>query len=296
VVNPDGCRATIQDLQVNVWGRREEDGFARRALDNVGVQYGLEALNLPAGDPGKITTQQFVDLNTRVGGVNIEGLKQVERTAMDPEVAEIAFRSSMVNDGRGLARTAIIDFAASANVEIHTPYHAYALEQRMENIGHADNHVIWHNGPSGTAWDTMDDWLAAVEAAGGIDPITGLDPDVVKATRPEIAHDSCWDGDTQQPLEACAGDVFGDSRIKAGMPRSHEVLKCTLKPIDPADYAGAAPPVTPADIAVLEQVFPDGVCDYSQPGVGQLPSVQWLSYADGPGGEPLGPPPASTSF
>jgi hypothetical protein len=295
VVNPDGCRATIQDLQVNVWGRREEDGFARRALDNVGVQYGLEALNLPAGDPGKITTQQFVDLNTRVGGVDIDGLPQLGRTAMDPEVAEIAYRSSMLNDGRGLARTAIINFAASANVEIHTPYHAYAFEERMAAIGHEDNHVIWHNGPAGTAWDTMDDWLAAVEEAGGIDPITGLDPDVVKATRPDIAHDSCWSGSTQQPLDACAGDVYGDSRIKAGMPLSHDVLKCTLKPIDPADYAGAVPPMTPADLLALEQAFPDGVCDYDEPGVGQdAGSVQWLTYANGPGGEPLGPPPVST--
>jgi hypothetical protein len=295
-VRPDGCRATLQDLQVNVWGRRAEDGFARRAMDNVGVQYGLAALNLPAGDPGKITMQQFLDLNARVGGVDIDGVRQLARTEMDAETAEIAYRSSMVNDGRGLARVAIIDFAASANVEIHTPYHAYAIEERMAAIGHEDTHVIWHNGPGGTAWDVMDAWLAAAEAAGAIDPLTGIDPEVLAATRPEAAHDSCWEGGAQLPLEACADLVFADSRIQAGMSRAHDVLKCTLKPIDPADYAGAVLPVTPVDLVALQQIFPEGVCDYDQPGVGQVPSVPWLSYADGPGGEPLGPPPTSTAL
>lgn len=65
--------------------------------------------------------------------------------------------------GRGLARTAIINFAAGLNVEIHTPYHAYALEARMAKIGHADNHVIWRNGPGDIAWNTMDAWLAEID-------------------------------------------------------------------------------------------------------------------------------------
>jgi Tannase-like family of unknown function (DUF6351) len=154
IINPDGCRATVQDIQVNVWGRRP-DGFAKRPIDNVGVQYGLEALNLPLGNPGKITFAQFLDMNARIGGVDIDGVKQVERTRTDPGVTETVYRSSMVNDGEGLARAAIINFAAPQNVEIHTPYHAYVLEARMAKIGHADNHAIWHNGPArslGTRW------------------------------------------------------------------------------------------------------------------------------------------------
>lgn len=293
ILNPDGCRATVHDIQVNVWGKRP-DGFAKRPLDNVGVQYGLKALNLPVGDPGKITFAQFLDMNARIGGVDIDGVKQLDRTRTDQGVPEIAYRSSMINDGEGLARTAIINFAASLNVEIHTPYHAYALEARMAKIGHADNHVIWHNGPSGLAWDTMDRWLAAVEAAGGIDPLTGMDPAIVKATRPAIAYDSCWSGATQQALDACKPQVFGDARLQAGMPASHDNLKCQLKPIDPADYAGAVPPLTEVDLAALELVFPEGVCDYSVEGVDKAPSVPWLSYMDGPGGQPLGAPPAST--
>jgi len=295
VVNPDGCRATIQDLQVNIWGRRG-DTFAKRMFDNVGVQYGLEALNLPLGDPGKITFAQFLDMNARIGGVNEDFVRTTDRLRADDGAPEIAYRSSMLNDGEGLARTAIIDFAASANVEIHTPYHAYALEARMAKIGAADQHVIWHNGPGGTAWDTMDAWLAGVEADGGIDPFEGMDPALVQANRPAIAHDSCWNGATQQPLSACSDLVFGDARLKAGMPNSHDNLKCQLKPIDLADYAGAVPPLTEVDVTLLETVFPEGVCDYTLEGMDKAPSVPWLSYMDGPGGQPLGPPPVSTAL
>jgi Tannase-like family of unknown function (DUF6351) len=141
----------------------------------------------------------------------------------------------------------------------------------------------------------MDAWLAAVEAAGGIDPLEGMDPALVKAARPAIAHDSCWSGTTQQPLSACAGQVFGDARLKAGMPLAHDNLKCVLKPIDPLDYAGAVPPLTAADLAALPIVFPDGVCDYSRPGVDKSPSVPWLTYGGGPGGQPLGAAPTSTT-
>jgi hypothetical protein len=53
-------------------------------------------------------------------------------------------------------------------------------------------------------------------------------------------------------------------------------LKCARKPVNFADY-----PVTfTADLrARLLAVFPDGVCDYTQPGVGQqAPLGPWLSF------------------
>lgn len=303
VTNPDGCRATVNDLQVSVLGRRRKDGFARRPLDNVGVQYGLEALNLPITDPGKITFAQFLDLNTRMGGNDIDGLPQTERTRADALAVEYAHRASLINDGRGLARAAIINFANSINVEIHTSYHAYAMEARLAELGHEDNHAIWHSGPSGTAWDTMDLWLSEIEADGGIDPLTGMDPALVKANAPASAPgaplgatDSCWSSGSQTALGDCAGEVFGDLRRKAGMPIQHDTVQCQLKPIDPADYAGAVPAPTALDLMALEAVFPEGVCDYGVDGQNVVPSVEWLSYENGPGGEPLGTPPASTPF
>ena len=46
------------------------------------------------------------------------------------------------------------------------------------------------------------------------------------------------------------------------------VLKCTLKPINFADYSVA---FTAAQQAQLRTIFSNGVCDYSQPGGGQQP-------------------------
>ena len=45
--------------------------------------------------------------------------------------------------------------------------------------------------------------------------------------------------------------------------------------------------------ATLQGAFPDGVCDFSKPGVGFQPNVPWLDYTNGPGGQPLGSPPAT---
>ena len=127
-------------------------------------------------------------------------------------------------------------------------------------------------------------------------PLTGMDPATVKANKPATAFDSCWSGNTQGALADCASQVFGDSRLNAGMPTSHDVLECQLKPISAADYAGAVPPPLPTDLALLAQIFPQGVCDYTKPPKNVVPSVQWLTYENGPGGEPLGADATSTPF
>jgi hypothetical protein len=46
------------------------------------------------------------------------------------------------------------------------------------------------------------------------------------------------------------------------------ILKCQLKPIDPADYKVK---LTTEEKARLEKIFPEGVCDWSKPGVEQQP-------------------------
>jgi Tannase-like family of unknown function (DUF6351)/PEP-CTERM motif len=297
VTKRDGCRATVNDIQVNMWGRRAKDGFARRPIDNVGVQYGLAALNLPITDPGKITFAQFLDLNAKIGGVDIDGVPTTARTLADAGTPLIAYRTGNIDDGRGLAQAAILDLSVSDSPAqtVHTAHHAYALEARMAAVGAQDNHAIWHNAPGDVAFATMDEWLTAVEAAGGITPF-GMDPVKVRANRPATAYDSCWSGSVQGPLSNCASQVWSAPRIKAGASIAHDNMKCQLKPINAADYAGAVPAPTAVDLAALALIFPQGVCDFSKPAVDQVPSVPWLTYKNGPGGQPLGPVPTSTPF
>ena len=67
-----------------------------------------------------------------------------------------------------------------------------------------------------------------------------------------------------QVYQASAG-LLRDQR--AGAPLSNDVLKCRLKPIDPADYRAT---FTDAQKARLARIFPSGVCDFSKPGVEQV--------------------------
>ena len=46
----------------------------------------------------------------------------------------------------------------------------------------------------------------------------------------------------------------------AGAPIANDVLKCQLKPVSAADYKAS---FTPAQLARLKAIFPDGVCDFS---------------------------------
>jgi hypothetical protein len=49
---------------------------------------------------------------------------------------------------------------------------------------------------------------------------------------------------------------------------ANDVLKCQLRPIDSSLYKVR---FTAAETAQLKALFPQGVCDYSRPGVGQQP-------------------------
>ena len=61
--------------------------FARSPWDNVGIQYGLRRLN-----DGKITMDQFIDINTRIGGHDANGKIVPQRQVGDPEALRIAYR------------------------------------------------------------------------------------------------------------------------------------------------------------------------------------------------------------
>ena len=81
---------------------------------------------------------------------------------------------------------------------------------------------------------------------------------------------------------ACNGlyPSFPAPRMVAGGPLAGDVIACTLKSIDPTDYAVA---FTADEMARLQTIFPDGVCDWSESGLEQQPLAgTFLSYGPSP--------------
>jgi hypothetical protein len=292
--NRQGVRCTLQDYAVSVWGRRASDGFANRIYDNVGVQYGLQALL-----NGKITAEQFVDLNEKIGGIDIDWKYQPQRSVADPNGLTTAYRSGRVTWYREAAKVPIIDLRGSSNAEIHTDHHSYVNRARLDqaNGGHG-NQIIWTSGgsllgdPTATAqaFLLIDQWLAAIEADTRSIPLEQK----VLDDKPVQAVDACWIGGqkvTDTTVCRAAFPYFSDPRLVAGVPWTENVLKCQLKPLNRSDY-----PVntfTNAQWARLQAAFPTGVCNWNLPSVGFQPSLPWMTFAGGPGGQPLPPPPVS---
>lgn len=324
--NPDGVRCTLQDANVNLFGVDPATGFARRPLDNVGVQYGLAALQ-----DGTITPEQFVDLNTSIGGLDIDGQPQPERHAMDPEVARLLYESGMIVGRGALGETPVIDLAPYLDLipvaNIHESVRPFQIRERLRaHTGQDDTQVIWRGVVTqADALDEAEEWVTAVAAAR---PGPGGDHvAAVAGARPASVDDRCAFGtvggrldtaaingplglvqgpllpgadlpdlglplrvDVPEDFDSGVGPcsvvlpVVSTPRAVAGMPGSDDVVKCRLKPIDPADYPAS---VTADDLQQLAAAFPDGVCDYGQPGVGEVDrSIRWPSL----GGEDLHPP------
>jgi hypothetical protein len=274
---------------VSIFGRRASDGFGNYPYDNVGVQYGLVALN-----SGQITPEQFVDLNENVGGIDIDWNYQAQRSVADAFAVQTMYRAGLVTYPREAAKVPIIDLRGSSNFEIHTDFHSWQMRERLKKAnGHADNHVIWTSGEpfgqAGPSFDLLDTWLSRIEA----DTSDRTLEDKVRRNRPAAAVDACWIQDQKvTDMQKCraAFPYYADPRIAAGGPLADDVVKCTLKPLDRQDYEVE---FSDPQWERLKQAFPDGVCDYSKPGQFQQPSIPWMSFADGPGGTPLGDPPRS---
>lgn len=298
VTNPSGARCTYQDNMVNIFGVSPVTGFARLPFDNVGIQYGLKALNA-----GTITFAQFVDLNSRIGGHDIDGNIVANRTAGDPVALRTAYETGRVNEfGAGLASIPIIDVRSyldfvqpGGNVDVHTAYHSRVNRARLVAAnGNADNQVIVTVPSTGTLggdvgsrtsplavvsrhlFDLMDQWLANIAA----DTRPGTQAQKVVRNKPAELVDSCYDTSLAEITNAVQCDAmypkFGDPRLAAGAPATDDVLKCALKPVDAADYN---PPLTPTQLDTVRSTFPNGVCDFSKTPVGKVPLADtWLAY------------------
>ena len=297
-LNPRGARATVYDHAVNIYGRDLATGFVRRPLDNVGVQYGLAALNA-----GTITTAQFLDLNERIGGLDLDARPSAERHRADLVATQLAYQTGRIlSGGGGLAATPIIDYHTymddAPKGNLHMRLYQFTTRARLlRTNGHAANQVMLvqrtYNFTTASpdlqeALRQMDRWLVALQADATDDP----KPIKVVRAKPVDLVDACWSPDhTVKVAEphTYAGPgmcntwypVFPTPRLVAGAPPEDDIVKCALKPIDISDYTVV---LTPDEQARLYTIFPEGVCDWSQPGVHQgVLGGTWFAYSHGRG-------------
>ncbi len=292
--NPGGVRCGLMDFIVNLLGTRAPEvwspmeiaagkGFAGNPIDNSGIQYGLNALRM-----GRITPAQFVDLNAKVGGLDIDIQPQAARTVGDRPALANAYRSGELNNANNLNRLAIINVSGPDPGAAHDTVHGFWTRWRIDREhGNHDNHVMWA-GPVPILGDlqgmnngllAMDAWLAAVEQDARDLPLA----EKLTANKPASLHDQCTDGQGHVlagpecliAYEPAA--VYSSPRAVAGAPRTDDVIKCQLKPFSRDDDYGLVP-FTEEQWLQLEQVFAGGVCDYGQPGVDQQGAVEWMTY------------------
>ncbi len=289
VTNPYGARGNVYDHTVNVYGVipntpfQGHAKFAQRPLDNVGVQYGLRALNR-----GAISVEDFLDMNANIGGVDIDFNYVPQRTVHYPGATKRAYQGGRIlYGGNGLSSMPIITRMGAGDLavqgDVHLRYHAHSIRQRLINAnGHAENQVIVGNlAPTELLIDQMGQWLTAIKADASRRRLV----EKVVANKPANVVDACWTTAGVKIVERQTLDGPGQCNqlfpvgvppeYVAGAPIQLDTIKCRLKPIDISDYNVA---FTSEQRARLETIFPKGVCDWSKRGVQQVKAVPWASF------------------
>lgn len=288
--NSKGLRCDFFDNEADVLGRDPQTGLARRPLDNVGVQYGLLAFQQRV-----ISAEQFVDLNERIGGYDRDGTIVAARSAADPQALRSAYAQGIVlTGGGGLGRVPTIDWRPYLDdlADAHDILRTFVTRARLIAAnGSADNQVILIDpmldalnefvspDPATSVFAKrqrdlvrqMDLWLDRIAADDS--PVSA--PGKIARNRPPGLEEGCWQVNGKRIAEAARYGTgrceqlypsHGDPRLAAGAPLTDDVLKCTLRPVNPADYPQT---LTSDQMRRLRAIFPQGVCDYDRPGAGQ---------------------------
>ena len=291
--NPKGARCTVTDFRANIYGRDPKTGFGRNAEDNTGIQYGLKALN-----EGKLSVDEFLTLNEKIGGMDVDGQYSARRAVADPIALKAMYASGLMNSGGGgLKNVPIIHYRnySDSISDIHSRERDLTIRARLEKAnGRSDNEVIWVAGPrprpaapgqpapaseaklvdlAPLALDAMTKWLDAIAA----DPAP-LNTDKVVKHKPADATDAYWTADGVKKAETASWDpntgfnqawpLHSETRLVAGAPPANDVMKCALKPVSMDDYKVK---FSAAQQARLKKIFKIGTCDYTKPGEGMVP-------------------------
>ena len=197
VDNITGTRCTIQDANVNWLGTEPHPDdvsvqIARRPLDNIGVQYGLQALRA-----GTISAAEFLDLNRSIGGLDVDGNFVAARHAMSDELASLLHRVGQVIGRGSLAETPVLDLAPYIDLipllNIHESVRPFTIRARLNaRDGREDTQVIWRGVlTQPDAFETIDAWTEAIRqnpSGNRVNDVASLRP---SGPVPYAATDSC---------------------------------------------------------------------------------------------------------
>ncbi|PSW16150.1 hypothetical protein C9J01_03865 [Photobacterium rosenbergii] len=295
-----------QDL-VHVYGK-DEHGFAQSTWDNEGVQYGLKALR-----EKMITLDEFIEINQKIGAWkpfnDMESEKKLSLSASIPPLwLSLWGEHNVTEDKRkpakrrsaplsaieraytygqvfiGNVSLPIIDIRHHLEDDLNMHHTSASFSTRLrilEAMNHADNHVIWIShkqfNPVEQAYSLMDEWLMAMRSM----PATMSYEQKVKVTKPQLAVDTCFDGEGNihaSGLGVFDGQwngkangqctqvypIYSNSRIQAGAPWKGSIFKCHRVAVEEAIEKGFYGDVdVSGSVDLLKKTFPDGVCDYS---------------------------------
>lgn len=207
------------------------------------------------------------------------------RTVGDPQAMRNIYAGGMVFTGQLDRPTIDHRQYMERELDMHNVHQSFAVRKRvMDRMGNSDMLVIWFTdtmpgvpkaSQSMDAIEVMDEWMANIRAnpkrsirknrpARAVDSCFDLHGELI------YAGDDAWDGILDdKPAGPCTRQfpIYTTSRIVAGAPLEGSVYKCALKPVAQAAADGTYAPWIPTagEVAVLQQIFPTGVCDYSKP-------------------------------
>lgn len=278
----------------NIYGL-DESGRPRVPWDNVGVQYGLEAMQ-----DGVITPEEFLRVNALVGGwkhpsdmvqegfpflgelspetfdpwsrrnmnLSPDGQTPAPRTEGDVRAIRNLHDSGMVFHGELTMPVIEWRHYLEHQLDMHNTHQSFAIRQRIreQTGGDSGHHVVWFTDarPEPAHDQTMEalavlhDWLMNIRD----NPDAGL-----AETRPDAAADSCFA--TDGSLLARGGDVWD------GILDERPAGACTQRfPIYSTSRIEAGGPITgdvfKCALKPVDQALRDGTYGDWRPDAGQV--------------------------
>lgn len=206
------------------------------------------------------------------------------------EAIEAAYRGGQVFIGKLDLPIIDVRHYLEEKLDMHHMSASFSSRLRLEAAnGHYDNQIIWvakrDFDPTYQAFDLMDLWLLKRNAFPELNVAQSKpiqlqdacfdDKGEVLAQGKDVWHGS-WDVKRNDSKElkqgACAKHyaIFSNSRIQAEGPWLGSVFKCHKIPLKQAIIQGMYGDVDLAEqLAALQQIFSQGVCDYAQGDAGR---------------------------